>query len=69
MARAKKSQAEKMKAVKGLIANINKKAGENIINFASDEEMAEQLRIEFIPTVSFALNSAFGGFPKGNNVL
>ncbi len=65
MARARKSQAEKMKAVKGLIANINKKAGENVINFASDEEMAEQLRIEFIPTVSFALNSAFGGFPKG----
>ena len=38
MARAnKKSKAEKMKTIKGLIAGINKKAGENIVNFASEE--------------------------------
>ena len=70
MARSnKKSQAEKMKTIKNLIAGINKKAGENIVNFASEEEMAEQLKIEVIPTVSYALNSAFGGIPKGKITL
>ena len=48
MARKQKAtKAEKMKNIKGLINGINKKAGENIVNFASDEEMQEQLRIEF----------------------
>ena len=66
MARStKKSKAEKMKTIKTLINGINKKAGENIVNFASEEGMAEQLKIELIPTVSYALNSAFGGIPKG----
>ena len=70
MARStKKSKAEKMKTIKTLINGINKKAGENIINFASEEEMAEQLKIELIPTVSYALNSAFGGIPKGKITL
>ena len=66
---AKKSKAEKMKTIKTLINGINKKAGENIVNFASEEEMAEQLKIELIPTVSYALNSAFGGIPKGKITL
>ena len=69
MAVKRKSYAERTKTLKGLIANINKNAGKNVINFASDEEMAERLRIEFIPTPSLALNSAFGGFPRGNMAL
>ena len=63
------SKAEKLKSLKTLINGINKKAGENIVNFASEEEMAEQLKIELIPTVSHALNSAFGGIPKGKITL
>lgn len=69
MARAKKSKAEKMKSLKGLINGINKKVGDNVINFASDEEMAERIKIEFIPTKSHALNQAFGGYPKGKMTI
>lgn len=65
MAVKRKSKAERMKDLKNLITGINKKAGDNIINFASDEEMAEKIRIDFIPTKSHALNAAFGGYPKG----
>ena len=61
MARAKKSKAEKMKSLKGLINGINKKVGDNVINFASDKEMADRIKIEFLPTKSHALNEAFGG--------
>lgn len=59
MARAKKSKAEKTKSLKNLINGINKKVGDNVINFASDQEMAERIRIEFLPTKSHALNQAF----------
>ena len=69
MAVKRKSKAERMKLVKNVIANINKKEKENVINFASEEEMAERLRIEFIPTVSFALNNAFSGLPRGKMSL
>ena len=70
MARKQKvTKAEKLKNIKGLISGINKKAGENIVNFASDEEMQEQLKIEFLPTKSFALNAAFGGFPRAKMTL
>ena len=69
MAVKRKSYAERTKMLKGLITNINKNAGKNVINFASDEEMQERLRVEFIETPSLALNSAFGGFPRGNMTL
>jgi recombination protein RecA len=69
MAAKRKSKAERMKNLKGLIASINKKEGENVINFASDPEMASQLKIEFIPTKSPALNAAFGGYPKGRMTI
>ena len=69
MAVQRKSKAERMKLVKNVISNINKKEKENVINFASEKEMAERLRIEFIPTVSFALNNAFGGLPRGKMTL
>jgi RecA/RadA recombinase len=61
----KMTMAEKLKVLNNLNTNINKKAGKNIVNFASDPEMAEKLRIKFLPTPSLRLNSAFNGWPKG----
>ena len=65
MARAKKSKAEAIKNLKSLMNGINKKANETIIGFANDNEIAESIKIEFLPTKSHALNEAFGGYPLG----
>ena len=65
MAVKRKSKAERMKQLKSLINNINKKEGDVVVDFANGEEMSERIRIEFIPTKSHALNTAFGGYPKG----
>ena len=69
MAAPKKSKAEKMKQLKGLIAQINKKEGDNVINFCSDEETAQKIKVEFLPTKSLALNEAFGGYPRGRMTI
>ena len=69
MAVQRKSKAERMKNLKSLIAGINKKEGENVINFASDEEMAQKIKIEFIETKSPSLNAAFGGYPRGKMTI
>ena len=65
MARQRKTKAEAIKNLKSLMNGINKKANETIIGFANDEEIAESIKIEFLPTKSHALNEAFGGYPLG----
>lgn len=61
----KSTQAERMKAIMGITQSINKKAGETIIGTIDDEEIMEKLAIDFIPTASYRLNSAFNGWPRG----
>lgn len=65
MARQKKTKAEALKNLKSLMNGINKKANETIIGFANDDEIAESIKIEFLPTKSHALNEAFNGYPLG----
>ena len=47
MAMKQESKAERMKKLKTLITNINKKEGYNAVNFASDPEINERLKVEF----------------------
>ena len=63
------SKAERLKNLKSLITQINKKEGSNVINFASNEEMAERLRFDFYPVKSLALRAAIQGLPKGKMSL
>ena len=66
----KKSFAERQKEMKAAIAAINKKEGETVIGNINNEQIAEKLRIEFIPTPSMKLNNAIGGgIPKGKFTL
>lgn len=66
MAVKRKPQAERLKAMKGALDAINKKAGKVVIGTANNEEIAEKLIIEYIPTASHKLNSAMGGgWPRG----
>lgn len=70
MAVKRKSLAERKKAIKEACNAINKAAGDTIIGNLEDEEIAEVLRVEFIPTVSPRLNNAFGGgWPRGKMSL
>ena len=69
MAVTRKSKAERMKNLKSLITQINKKEGDNVINFCNDEEMAQRIKIEFIKTKSPSLNAAFGGYPRGKMTI
>ena len=69
MATPQKSKAERMKALKTLITNINKKEGYNAVNFASDPEINERLKVEFYPVKSLALRAAIQGLPKGKMSL
>ena len=66
----KKSFAERQKEMKSAIAAINKKEGETVIGTINNEEIAQKLVIEFIPTPSMKLNNAIGGgIPKGKFTL
>ena len=66
MAKKKKATAEKLKAMKEACNAINKAAGRTIIGNLENEEIAEELVIEYIPTPSERLNTAIGGgFPVG----
>lgn len=65
MAVKKKSMASRVKELKEITNGFNKKAGKNIINTVSDPEMAEKIRIEYIPTASLKLNVAIAGSSKG----
>ena len=69
MATPQKSKAERMKALKTLFTNINKKEGYNAVNFASDPEINERLKVEFYPVKSLALRAAIQGLPKGKMSL
>lgn len=67
---SKKSFAERQKEMKSAIAAINKKEGETVIGTINNEEIAQKLVIEFIPTPSMKLNNAIGGgIPKGKFTL
>lgn len=66
----RKSQAERLKAMKDACNAINKAAGETIIGNLENEEIVESLKIEYIPTASYRLNAAFGGgWPRGKMSL
>ena len=69
MAIKPKSKAERMKSLKTLITNINKKEGYNAVNFASDPEILERMKIEFYPVKSLALRNAIQGLPIGKMSL
>lgn len=69
MARQRKNQSEKLKSLKSVINQINKKEGENIIGFSSDPEIEELLKIEFLPVKSLALRNAIKGLPRGKMSL
>lgn len=55
------SFAERMKLAKSITDNINKKAGEVVVGFASDSEIKERLKITYVPFPSHVLNEATGG--------
>lgn len=59
--KAKKTLAERQKMLKNITDNMNKKAGEMIVGFASDKEMKEKLTITYIPFPSHRVNAAIGG--------
>lgn len=61
MAVKRKSLAEKRKAIDEAIKNINKREGRTVIGTLKDEEIAEKLVIDYIPTPSLKVNSAAGG--------
>lgn len=65
MAVKRKPMAARMKELKEVTDGFNKKAGRNLINIISDPEMAEKIRIEYIPTASLKLNAAIEGWPRG----
>ena len=69
MAVSQKPKAERMKALNNLITNINKKEGYNAVNFASDPEMIERMKVEFYPVKSLALRAAIQGLPIGKMSL
>ena len=70
MAIKRKSLAERKKAMKTACDAINKLAGETLIGNLENKEIAEVLKVEFIPTVSPRLNAAFGGgWPRGKMSL
>ena len=70
MAIKRKSLAERKKAMKTACDAINKLAGETLIGNLENEEIAEVLKVDFIPTVSPRLNAAFGGgWPRGKMSL
>lgn len=65
MAVKKKSMASRLKELGEITNGFNKVAGKNIINTVADPEMAEKIRIEYIPTASLKLNVAISGDSKG----
>lgn len=69
MARPKKNKAEKLKSLKTVINQINKKEGANIIGFSNDPEINELLKIDFLPVKSLALRNAVRGLPRGKMSL
>lgn len=70
MAVKRKSLAERKKAIGDAINAINKAEGKTVIGTLNDEEIAEKLVIDYIPTPSLKLNNAIGGgIPRGKFTL
>ena len=70
MAIKRKSIAERKKMIGDAIKDINKAAGATIIGTLNDEDIAEKLVIEYIPTPSLRLNEATGGgIPRSKYTL
>ena len=70
MAVKRKSIAERKKMIGDAIKDINKAAGATIIGTLNDEDIAEKLVIEYIPTPSLRLNEATGGgIPRSKYTL
>lgn len=65
---AKKSLAERLKAIDSISNGINKNAGKEIVGrISKNEEIQSKLVAKFIPTPSLNVNEAFGGgWPVGN---
>lgn len=69
MGMKQKSKAERMKNLKNLMGQINKKEGTHTIGFASDPEVKERITVEFFPVKSLALRNSIQGLPKGKMSL
>lgn len=70
MAVKRKSLAERRKEIGDAVKAINKAAGKTVIGTLNDEEIAEKLVIEYIPTPSLKVNHATGGgVPRGKYTL
>lgn len=65
---AKKTLAERLKAIDSISNDINKNAGKTIVGRLSNtQELKEKLTSKFIPTPSINVNEAIGGgWPIGN---
>lgn len=68
---SQKSLKEKLAIIDKLSDSINKSEGKTIMGrIGRSEEIAEKLRIKFIPTVSSELNDMMGGgYPRGRTTL
>lgn len=68
---AKKSLAERLKAIDGLSNDINKDAGKVIVGrISTNNDIKEKLKHKFIPGPSLNVNEAFGGgLPIGNTTI
>lgn len=63
---SKMNAADKRKLLNKVMGDINKKAGRTVIGRTTDPEIAELVRIDFMPTASVEMNLMLGGgFPKG----
>lgn len=63
---SKLNAAEKKKLLNKVMGDINKKAGRTVIGRTTDPEIADLVRIEFLPTPSVEMNVMLGGgFPRG----
>lgn len=63
---SKLKAADKAKLLNKVMADINKKAGHTVIGRTTDPEIADMVRIDFLPTPSVEINLMLGGgFPRG----
>lgn len=62
----KLNAAAKRKLLDKVMGDINKKAGRTVVGRTTDPEIADLVRIEFMPTPSVEMNLMLGGgFPRG----
>jgi recombination protein RecA len=66
MAQKQLSAADKKKLLGKVMGDINKKAGRTVIGTVKDPEIADLVKIDFLPTPSVEMNVMLnGGFPRG----